>query len=125
LLYIYANYFIEELLIDFRELIGQHSGENMAAVVWSTLELYEIQSKVCIVVTKPLFACIKSSKFFQIMAVMMDNASNNDTMMQAIERRCHEAGIQFCAKDSRMRCMPHTIHLSAIKVRSHYSSYYK
>jgi hypothetical protein len=36
----------EELLIDFRELIGEHSGENMAAVVWSTLELYDIQDKV-------------------------------------------------------------------------------
>lgn len=36
----------EELLIDFRELIGEHSGENMADVVWSTLELYGIQNKV-------------------------------------------------------------------------------
>jgi len=38
---------LEELLIDFQELIGQHSGENMAAVVWSTLETYDIQDKVC------------------------------------------------------------------------------
>jgi hypothetical protein len=38
---------LEELLIDFRELIGQHSGENMAAVVWSMLETYDIQDKVC------------------------------------------------------------------------------
>ena len=26
----------EELLIDFRELIGEHSGENMAEAVWAT-----------------------------------------------------------------------------------------
>jgi len=52
----------------------------------------------------------------QIMAIMMDNASNNDTMMEAIESRCHEAGIEFSAQKSRMRCMPHTIHLAAIKV---------
>ena len=52
----------------------------------------------------------------QIMAIMMDNASNNDTMMEAIESQCHEAGIKFSAKKSRMRCMPHTIHLAAIKV---------
>jgi hypothetical protein len=38
---------LEELLIDFQELVGQHSGENMAAVVWSTLETYDIQDKVC------------------------------------------------------------------------------
>ena len=30
----------EELLIDFRELIGEHSGENMAEAIWETLELY-------------------------------------------------------------------------------------
>ena len=54
----------------------------------------------------------------QIMAIMMDNASNNDTMMEAIESRCHEAGIKFSAQKSRMCCMPHTIHLAAIKVSS-------
>ena len=51
------------------------------------------------------------------MAIMMDNATNNDTMMEAIESRRHEAGIKFSAQRSRMRCMPHTIHLAAIKVR--------
>lgn len=50
------------------------------------------------------------------MAIMMDNATNNDTMIKAIETRCQEAGIKFRADYSRMRCMPHTIHLSAIKV---------
>lgn len=37
---------LEELLIDFHELVGPHSGENMADIVWSTLELYRIQNKV-------------------------------------------------------------------------------
>ena len=50
------------------------------------------------------------------MAVMMDNASNNDTLMEGLESKCREAGIEFSASDSRMRCMPHTIHLAAIKV---------
>lgn len=44
---IIAHIFSEELLIDFCELVGQHSGENMAAAVWSTLETYNIQNKVC------------------------------------------------------------------------------
>jgi hypothetical protein len=51
------------------------------------------------------------------MAVMMDNASNNDTLMEALENKCHAAGIDFRASDSRMRCIPHTIHLAAIKVK--------
>ena len=47
---------------------------------------------------------------------MMDNSSNNDTLMEALEIKCHEAGIEFSASDSRMCCIPHTIHLAAIKV---------
>ncbi|KAJ6525049.1 hypothetical protein DFH09DRAFT_888882, partial [Mycena vulgaris] len=31
---------LEEWLIDFRELVGQHSGENMAATVWETVEKF-------------------------------------------------------------------------------------
>ena len=48
----------------------------------------------------------------------MDNASNNDTLMEALESWCRGAGIKFSASASAacMRCMPHTIHLAAIKV---------
>ncbi|KAF8812113.1 hypothetical protein BYT27DRAFT_7087987, partial [Phlegmacium glaucopus] len=52
---------LEELLIDFQELVGEHSGENMAEVVWETLKQYGIEN--------------------QIFAFMLDNASNNDTMV--------------------------------------------
>ena len=37
---------IEELLIDFRELVGEHSGENMAEAVWETLKRYGIEGRV-------------------------------------------------------------------------------
>ena len=36
----------EELLIDFRELLGEHSGENMAEAVWETLAMYGIEGRV-------------------------------------------------------------------------------
>jgi hypothetical protein len=36
----------EELLIDFRELIGSHSGENMAEAIWETLDLYGLKGRV-------------------------------------------------------------------------------
>jgi hypothetical protein len=36
----------EELLIDFRELLGEHSGENMAEAVWETLVMYGIERRV-------------------------------------------------------------------------------
>ena len=37
-------------------------------------------------------------------------------MMEAIERHCNEVNIYFSAIESRLRCMPHTVHLAAIKV---------
>jgi hypothetical protein len=36
----------EECLIDFRELIGQYSGENMAAAVWDTVQSFGITGRV-------------------------------------------------------------------------------
>ena len=46
----------------------------------------------------------------------MDNATNNNTLAAGIAQRSKEAGAHFLAKDSRMCCMPHTVHLAAIKV---------
>jgi len=36
----------EELLIDFRELIGEHLRENLAEAVFDTLQLYDLRDKV-------------------------------------------------------------------------------
>ncbi|KAJ7083643.1 hypothetical protein B0H15DRAFT_764267, partial [Mycena belliarum] len=82
----------EECLIDFAELVSDHSGETMATTVWEVLCKYNLQAK--------------------IIAFVMDNATNNDTMTDAIEHKCFAAGIPFEAKRSRMRCMPHTVHLA-------------
>ena len=51
----------------------------------------------------------------QIIAIVMDNASNNNTLMASLERQCQQQGVPFSVQDARMRCMPHTIHLAAIK----------
>jgi hypothetical protein len=56
----------------------------------------------------------------QVIAFVMDNASNNDTMVKAIEIRCQDHGIAFSATYSRLRCMPHTCHLAALKVAISY-----
>jgi hypothetical protein len=55
----------EQLLIDFCELVGEHLGENMAEVVWKTLEMYGLLGWV--------------------IAFIMDNAMNNDTLVDSIE----------------------------------------
>ncbi|KAJ8581378.1 hypothetical protein M405DRAFT_699889, partial [Rhizopogon salebrosus TDB-379] len=63
----------EELLIDFRELIGEHSGENMAQAVFETLDLFGLKGRV--------------------LMIMADNASNNDTMCEALQALCEKEGI--------------------------------
>jgi len=39
--------FTEELLIDFWEMIGEHSGKNMAHAVFETMEAYGLVGRVC------------------------------------------------------------------------------
>ncbi|KAJ6612449.1 hypothetical protein B0H10DRAFT_1807344, partial [Mycena sp. CBHHK59/15] len=39
---------LEECLIDFRELVGEHSGENMAATLWETVEKFGLVGRVII-----------------------------------------------------------------------------
>jgi hypothetical protein len=46
----------------------------------------------------------------------MDNATNNDTLVTHFATQCAVAGITFSEKNSRMRCLPHTIHLAALEV---------
>ncbi|KAN0131304.1 Ribonuclease H-like domain containing protein [Lactarius tabidus] len=87
---------LEELLINFRELEGEHSGANMAEAVWETLVCFGIEN--------------------QIMAFMLDNASNNDTLVDEIVKRAKEQGIYMNASWVRLRCMPHTVHLAALKL---------
>ncbi|KAJ7024436.1 hypothetical protein C8F04DRAFT_921985, partial [Mycena alexandri] len=69
---------------------------NMAEIVWKTLEDYQLTGRV--------------------LAIMMDNASNNDTLVAAIEQKCLEKKIKFSAQNSRLRCMPHTVHLAVIQL---------
>jgi hypothetical protein len=47
---------------------------------------------------------------------MADNASNNDTMCDALKTLHNKLGLEFNAKWARLRCMPHTTHLSALAV---------
>ena len=53
---------------------------------------------------------------------MLDNMLNNDTFVDGIEHCAKKAGIPFNASWACLCCMPHTIHLAAIKVCSLMSS---
>jgi hypothetical protein len=58
----------------------------------------------------------RAERLLEILAFVMDNASNNDTMVQHFQQKCEDRGIEFDAEEARIRCMPHTVHLAAIKV---------
>jgi len=40
--------------------------------------------------------------FSQIITIVMDNASNNNTMMTLLESQCQQRGISFLAQDAHM-----------------------
>lgn len=51
------------------------------------------------------------------MAVVCDNASNNDTMMASLGERFLANNIRFVVEHGHIRCFPHTAHLAALEVR--------
>ncbi|KAG2029125.1 hypothetical protein BDR03DRAFT_814726, partial [Suillus americanus] len=70
--------------------------ENMAQAVFETLELFGLKGRV--------------------LAIMADNASNNDTMCEALQALCAREAITFNARWGRLRCLPHTTHLAALSL---------
>ena len=85
----------------------EHGGGSMAnyGTIWPRWKSKCLIICPCILLT-----------WSQIIAIVMDNASNNNTLMILLEAQCQQRGISFSAQDSRMWCIPHTIHLAAIKV---------
>jgi hypothetical protein len=68
-----------------------------------------------------LYSSCERTEDLQVIAVMSDNATNNDKMMEYIESYLKFQGIDFDSDQARMRCLPHIINLAANKVRSLYS----
>ena len=76
---------------------------------------------------RPTFLCAAFMTTYltlQMIAFVMDNASNNDTMVTVFEARCRRLGIRFSASQSRLRCAPHTCHLATLKVDPGYSDFW-
>ncbi|KIK57876.1 hypothetical protein GYMLUDRAFT_60979 [Collybiopsis luxurians FD-317 M1] len=68
----------------------------MADIMWNSLEKYKIVD--CII------------------ALVMDNALNNDAMVEAFADKCILHNIPLSERNAHMHCMPHTIHLAALKL---------
>jgi len=107
------KYTIEELLIDFHELEGEHSGANMAQVTWDTLTSFGIENWVCCHLLKHQ---VKLSIFLQVMVLMTDNVSNNNTLVDGIVAHAKNKGISMNGNWVHLCYMPHTVYLVALKV---------
>jgi hypothetical protein len=89
----YGHSEVKNVLLGFRRLLGAHSGENIAATVWGVIEDFSLERR--------LGYCT------------LDNASSNDTAVQAISRRLGDLGVTFPAEERRLRCFGHILNLSA------------
>ncbi|GBC48852.2 zinc finger BED domain-containing protein RICESLEEPER 2-like [Rhizophagus irregularis DAOM 181602=DAOM 197198] len=82
---------LQDKLLDFIDLSGLHSGENLCNAFVKSCHEFRILAKV--------------------FAVISDNASNNITFMKHLEDVCHKENIFFNAINSHCRCLAHIINL--------------
>jgi len=47
------------------------------------------------------------------MAIITDNATNNDTMIKMMEETCKNKNIAFSSYNNHVRCLAHVINLAA------------
>jgi hypothetical protein len=94
-----VSHFVDEngalrtLLLALKELQEKHSGENMAVIIMDVLSTYAIRNRL---------------GFF-----VMDNATNNDTMLEAIAANFQEMdGVHYNPIEHCLRCIDYVINLS-------------
>lgn len=86
----------EKLLIDFRELKGSHTGKNLVAAMWETIQLYGLEARYTSYVS--LFKFVKFT-YFQVLTINCDNASNNNTMAEVLEQISGVKGFRWDSKE--------------------------
>ncbi|KDN38535.1 hypothetical protein RSAG8_09424, partial [Rhizoctonia solani AG-8 WAC10335] len=83
---------IRTTLMAFRVVEGAHAGIILAQHLFGVLKEYDVIHKVG--------------------SVTLDNASNNNTMMEELARLIRAEGYDFDKEGNRIRCFPHIINLA-------------
>lgn len=83
---------LQVVTLALKELQGEHSGENQAAVVLNVLDDYGIRNKLGYMV--------------------MDNVSSNDTLIAAVASSLNDQGVSYDPIQRRLRCNGHVINLA-------------
>lgn len=84
---------LQRCVLALKDIIGKHTGENLAQAMVEVLEEWRFDSKL---------------GYF-----VMDNAENNDTMMDPLKRElARHWHIKYDPKTHRLRCQGHIINLA-------------
>ncbi|QRV97805.1 hAT family dimerization protein [Ceratobasidium sp. AG-Ba] len=89
-------------LIAFRFVDSSHTGENLGKILFGILSEYGILHKIG--------------------SITLDNASNNDKMMEYLQRYLNKEGHKFSKDGNRICCFPHVINLAVNDVLDDLSS---
>lgn len=101
---------LKTALVAFHRLTGSHDGASLAQAVLQLLDRAQVTLKVRVLL-RLQEASLTSSKIGHF---TLDNASNNGTMMQELERLLKSRdACDFDAKDSRIMCFAHIVDLCA------------
>jgi len=81
---------LRTLLLTLKELEEKHNGENMTIIILNVLSIYAIRNRL---------------DYF-----VMNNATNNDTMVKTIARNFQEIDdVRYDSIEHRFRCIDHII----------------
>ena len=91
--FIDADWIPHEVLLGFEPVQGSHTGKILSNILVSVLNTYNIRNR--------------------ILAVTTDNASNNDTLMRALNQELDKSVEDvFAPEVARIPCLAHVIQLS-------------
>ncbi|KAG9093931.1 hypothetical protein FS749_013461 [Ceratobasidium sp. UAMH 11750] len=86
----YGN--LRDHLISFRKINGSHTGTNIAQAFVDVLDESNVLKKVGF--------------------ITLDNASNNNTLMEELAKALVNRGVDFDPEENHIRCFPHVLNLA-------------
>jgi hypothetical protein len=90
--FVNENGWLDHIILGLREIEGVHTGENLCTVLVEILSEYQIWTKL---------------GYF-----VLDNAANNDTMLESFARHLETLNIPYDPTTHRLRCTGHVINLA-------------
>jgi hypothetical protein len=95
---------IRSRLVAFRFIKGRHTGSQLAHMLFNIFEELGVCHKV---LCSNLMRHSSHTLWQQIGVLTMDNASNNDTLMEALKILMHAHGFKFDVVQNRVRFVFH------------------